>query len=104
MVEKQAVLDYLGIDYVDDMVNRTIDRLIKVCDATLKGALGDNYPSTDPRAEELQLAIIDDLYSNRGINSKTGGDSTKLSGNTRKLINDLEQQLRLEMRRSNAGI
>ena len=97
MVTVDMVKDYLGIDYVDDMVTRSIERIIKVADAHLKGAIGEDYPDTDPRAEELQLVICDDLYSKRGLKDS-------VSGNTRKLIDDFHQQLILERRRKNASL
>lgn len=84
------VLAYLGIDYADDMVTKNIERLIKTADAYLKGSIGQNYPVEDPRARELALIIISDLYDNRGLQST-------ISGNTRKLVEDFSLQLRLEL-------
>ena len=92
MITIEDVKDHLGIDYVDDMVIRNLERLIKVADRTLEGSLGKGYPKDDPRAEELALVIVNDLYSNREL-------SGKVSGNVRRLIDDFQQQLRLEMRR-----
>ena len=83
------VLAYLGIDYADDMVTKNVERLIKTADAYLKGSIGENYPVDDPKAKELALIIISDRYDNRGL------DST-VSGNTRRLVDDLSLQLRLE--------
>lgn len=85
------VKDYLGIDYADEMVERNINRVIKTADAYLKGSIGENYPVDDPRAKELALIIISDLYDNRGLQST-------ISGNTRRLVDDLSLQLRLELR------
>ena len=93
VVSVEEVLAYLGIDYADDMVNRNIERVIKTAGATLKGSIGENYPVDDPRAKELALIICSDLYDNRGLKST-------ISGNTRKLVNDFELQLRLELRRA----
>lgn len=93
VVSVDDVLNYLGIDYSDDMVNANIVRAIKTADAYLKGSIGADYPVEDPRAKELALIIISDLYDNRGLNST-------ISGNTRKLVDDLSLQLRLELRRS----
>ena len=92
VVKVDEVLSYLGIDYADEMVNKNINRAILTADAYLKGSIGNNYPVDDPRAKELALIIISDLYDNRGI------DST-ISGNTRRLVDDLSLQLRLELRR-----
>ena len=92
IVSVYEVKDNLGIDYADEMVERNINRAIKTADAYLKGSIGENYPTDDPRAKELALIIISDLYDNRGFNST-------VSGNTRKLVDDLSLQLRLELRR-----
>lgn len=92
VVSVEEVLAYLGIDYSDDMVKSNIERTIKTADAYLKGSIGENYPIEDPKAKELALIIISDLYDNRGLNST-------ISGNTRRLVDDLSLQLRLELRR-----
>ena len=92
VVSVEEVLAYLGIDYSDDMVNTNIERTIKTADAFLKGSIGVDYPVTDPRSKELALIIISDLYDNRGL-------SSTVSGNTRRLVEDLSLQLRLELRR-----
>lgn len=92
VVSVDEVLAYLGIDYSDDMVNKNIERTIKTADAYLKGSIGENYPVEDPKSKELALIIISDLYDNRGLNST-------ISGNTRRLVEDLSLQLRLELRR-----
>lgn len=92
VVSAEEVRAYLGIDYADEMVNKNIDRAIKTADAYLKGSIGDNYPVEDPRSKELALIIISDLYDNRGLQST-------ISGNTRRLVDDLSLQLRLELRR-----
>lgn len=92
VVSVDEVLAYLGIDYSDDMVNKNIERAIKTADAYLKGSIGENYPVEDPKSKELALIIISDLYDNRGLQST-------ISGNTRRLVDDLSLQLRLELRR-----
>jgi hypothetical protein len=92
VVSVEEVLAYLGIDYADDMVTKNIERVIKSADAYLKGSIGEKYPVEDPRAKELALIIISDLYDNRGLHST-------ISGNVRKLVDDLSWQLRLELRR-----
>lgn len=96
VVSVDEVKDNLGIDYADEMVERNINRAIKTADAYLKGSIGENYPTDDPRAKELALIIISDLYDNRGFNST-------VSGNTRRLVDDLSLQLRLELRRGSNG-
>lgn len=93
IVSVDEVLSYLGIDYSDEMVIINIERIIRTADAYLKGSIGENYPVTDPRSKELALIIISDLYDNRGLNST-------VSGNVRRLVDDLSLQLRLELRRA----
>lgn len=92
VVSVDEVLAYLGIDYSDDMVTTNIKRAIKTADAYLKGSIGENYPIEDPRSKELALLLVADLYDNRGLTST-------VSGNTRRLVEDLSLQLRLELRR-----
>ena len=92
VVNVEEVLAYLGIDYSDDMINTNIERAIKTADAYLKGSIGENYPVQDPRSKELALLLVADLYDNRGLTST-------VSGNTRRLVEDLSLQLRLELRR-----
>lgn len=92
VVTIEEVKAYLGIDYADDMVNANIERAINTTNAYLKGSIGNDYPTDDPRAKELALIIISDLYDNRGLQST-------ISGNTRRLVDDLSLQLRLELRR-----
>lgn len=90
MITIQDVKDYLGIDLTDEMIERNIARMIKTADSTLKGSIGENYPVDDPRAVELALIIVADLYENRGI-------SDKVSGNVRRFINDASLQLKIEL-------
>lgn len=91
MITQQDVFDYLGIDYADEVIKRTVDRIIKTTDSFLAGSLGKKYPQDDPRVKELALMIAGDLYDNRGI-------SDKVSANMRRLVDDFSLQLRLEMR------
>ena len=93
VVTVQEVLDELGYDIADEMVNRNITRAINTADAYLKGSIGKNYPKEDPRAKELALIIITDIYDNKGLKDT-------VSGNTRKLVDDMSLQLRLELRRA----
>lgn len=93
VVQAQDVYDYLGIDYADAMVTANVNRAIATADAYLKGAVGANYPIEDPRAKELALIFIADLYDNRGMLEKS-------SNNVRRLVDDFLLQLKLELRRS----
>lgn len=91
MIELQDVKDYLGIDVADVMVTRNIERCIKVGQAYLKGAIGE-IDIDEPRTRELALIVIGDLYDNRGL-------SNKVSGSTRKLVDDFITQLQMENRK-----
>lgn len=92
-VTKEMVKQYLGIDITDDMIEANITRLIPVADAYLKSAIGENYPVDDPKAIELGLIIIADLYENRFVTSD------KVSNQTRRIVSDFGLQLRLELAR-----
>jgi hypothetical protein len=92
VVQVQDVLNYLGIDYADNMVTANVTRSISTADAYLKGAVGANYPAEDPRAKELALIFIADLYDNRGM-------LEAVNKNVRRLVDDFLLQLRLELRR-----
>ena len=96
MPTTEEVLAYLGIDYADDVVNKNIERSILVADAYLKGSIGTNYPTDDPRVKELALIFISDLYDNRGI-------IEKVAGNVRRLVDDMSLQLRLELRSNSSS-
>ena len=93
MPTNQEVLDYLGIDYTDEVIDRNVERCIKTADAYLKGSIGKDYPTEDPRVKELALIFISDLYDNRGM-------IEKVAGNVRRLVDDMSLQLRLELRAS----
>lgn len=85
--------DYLGIDYDEDrMVRNNVASAIVLADAYLKGAIGDDYPTEDPRAKELAKIVAADIYNNRGI-------TEKIAYTVRKLVKDFELQLRMELRR-----
>lgn len=92
VIQAQDVYNYLGIDYADPMVEANVNRAISTADAYLKGAVGAEYPAEDPRAKELALIFIADLYDNRGSLEKS-------SVNVRRLVDDFLLQLRLELRR-----
>lgn len=95
VVSVDEVLAYMGIDYADDMVTANIQRAIKTADYYLKGSIGENYPVEDPRSKELALIIVADLYENRGLTV-----AANVSANTRKSVDGMTLQLRLELRRA----
>lgn len=83
--------DHLGIDYEDPSTTRNLTRLLSLADRYMIGALGEGYPAEDERVIQAQLMVCDDLYSSRGV-------SDKVSGATRKLLDILLLQVRLDMR------
>lgn len=89
------VLDYLGIDYADDMVTRNVTRAINTASGELRESVADDYPVDHPLTKELALIYASNAYENRG--------DVSLSNNERKLSNGIALKLRLYMRRVNNG-
>lgn len=90
----EEALLYLSIDYPDEVVTANVTRALASAKQTLYGSVGEDvayYMPDDPRVKELVLLYLDDLYSNRGL-------SNKAIGSQRRLIHDMEWQLRLELR------
>ena len=90
----EEALMYLGIDYADEVVTANVKRALATAVKTLHGSVGkdvDILMPNDPQAKELVLIFADDLYTNRGV-------SAKVSGATRRMVADMELQLRLELR------
>ncbi len=97
----EDALNYIGIDYTDAMVEANASRALKAARATVLGAVGNDvetYLPDDPRVDEMILIFFEDLYSQRGV-------SAKVSGATRRLVFDMEWQLKMELRqkREEAG-
>lgn len=95
-VSIEEVCDYKGflVEEVeqDAVVKRNIIRLINFSNLYLQGAIGKNYPTEDERAKQIALLVISDLYDYRDLDSKN------ISNTTRKILNDLEWQLKVELR------
>jgi hypothetical protein len=95
-VSMQEVCDYMGfvVSEVEEdlIIKRNILRLISFSDSYLKGAIGKDYPTDDERAKQIALLVISDLYEYRNLDSKN------ISNTVRKIINDIELQLKLELR------
>ncbi len=87
----QDVKDYLGIDFADDATDRLVTAMVSTADAYMRGALGASYPADDERVKMVAKIIISDLYDHRDL-------SDKVSGATRRLVDSMLQQVRLEMR------
>jgi hypothetical protein len=93
VVTLDEALTYLGQDYPDAVVSANATRALTTAHAVLRGAVGEDvetYMADDSRVKELVLIYTDDLYSQRGL-------SAKVSGATRRLVQDMEWQLRLEL-------
>ena len=103
MPKKDDLLAYCGIDYTDAMVERNVTRALGAAIGMVKGSIAadiDDVMPDDDRVAELVLIYAEDLYSGRGtLNS----DSAKVSGATRRLVNDIETQLRMEYRQAKEG-
>ena len=91
----ETLRDHPGIDYEDPSPTRTLSRLLSLADKYRIGALGAGYPAEDERVIQAQLMVCDDLFSSRGM-------SDKVSGATRKLLDNLLLQVRMEMREDDA--
>lgn len=92
----EEALLHLGIDYPDDAIKVIVKQKLAAAIKTLRGAVGEDvedYLPGDERVTELVYIYLDDLYSNRGV-------SAKVSGATRALVQTMELQLRLELRRA----
>lgn len=88
-------LEYLGIDYMDEVVVRNVERAMAAAARTLLSAVGPDVEQLmpdDERVKELALIYTDDLYSNRGV-------SAKVSAATRHMVQTMELQLRMELRK-----
>ena len=91
----EDALDSLGIDYPDEVITKNVTRKLNAAIKTLYDAVGEDVEDLlpgDERAAELVLTYLDDLYYNRGVGAK-------VSGSTRRMVADMELQLRLELRR-----
>lgn len=94
----EEALAYLGYDYPDELIRKNVARDLAAAIKTFHGAVGEDVETLmpdDPRASELVLIYTDDLHSNKGTTSKA---STKVSDATRRMVADMELQLRLELR------
>ena len=96
----EEALQYLAIDYADEVITANVKRALAAARQTVRGSVGDDVEilmAGDPRVKELILLYLDDLYSTRGLTNKA-------IGSTRRLVTDLEWQLRLELRQRRGGM
>lgn len=97
VVTTQDVCNYLGIDYADGAATANIKLMIAAADGFLKSAVGEEYPEDDPKAKQLALIYIADMYDNREMLEMSARNSAY--GNRRRLVDDLLLQLQMELRR-----
>lgn len=97
----EDALAYLGIDYDDDVIIRkNVIRALNTANETLKGAVGEDVwelLTDSSRAKELTLIYLDDLYSDKGV------VSAKVTGSTRRMVQTMELQLKMELRKLREG-
>lgn len=96
----EEALQYLAIDYADEVVTANVKRALAAARKTVHGSVGDDVEillAGDARVKELILLYLDDLYSTRGLTNKA-------IGSTRRLVSDLEWQLRLELRQRREAV
>lgn len=89
-------LQHLGIDYADEMVTANVQRALASAHRRVLGAVGDDvgtYLPDDARVTQLVL-----LYTQENYDARDASD--KEANARRRLTNDLELQLRLELRRA----
>lgn len=93
MLTIDDVMDYLGIDYADEVVTKNVQNAWNTAEQVMLGAVGADvreYLPDDPRVDELVKIYTDDLYSEHGV-------SAKVSNATRMMVSTMELQLRLEL-------
>ena len=100
-ISEQDVLDYLGIDYADDMVMRRVRGLLNAIDSYLAGAIGRDYaiavtPESLAKAKEIGLMLIGELYDGRG---GTGKERTVV----RTLLSSMMLHLQLDFENHDGG-
>ncbi len=84
----EDVKGYLRVEH--DTEDALLERLILVSQEYLKGSVGE-FCLEDPRAHQIALLTIADLYDNRSME-----EDTKLSGTIRRIIQEFAMQMRLE--------
>ena len=99
MVTLQDALDYLGIDYPDDKINKNVQKAINSATARMRGAVGADveiYLPGDDRIDQLELIYTRENYD-------AGNLTEKEIRALKHLREDLEPQLRRELSRAKAA-
>ena len=98
MVGVNEAKQYLGIDYVDEMVEANVNRALQSATRRMYGAIGsdvETYLPGDPRIDELVLIYTRESYDGSNLSDKERSALKQLRA-------DLEPQLRLELRAAKA--
>ena len=91
MITLDEAKAYLRVDLADESDEKMLKLAIGAANRWMISAVGIGYDEDDPRAKELELMVLSDLYDNR--------TTTELNQyNVRRLLYDMAMQLRLEMR------
>ena len=91
MITLDEAKAYLRVDLADENDERMLKLAIGAANRWMISAIGIGYDEDDPKARQLELMVMGDLYDNRS--------SSEISEkNVRKLFNDISLQLRLELR------
>lgn len=91
MITLDEAKAYLRVDLADENDEKMLKLAIGAANRWMISAIGIGYDEDDPKAKQLELMVMGDLYDNR----TTSEISEK---NVRKLFNDISLQLRLELR------
>ena len=89
-------LQHLGIDYADDMVTANVQRALASAIMRVRGAVGDDVETYLPDDERVTQLVL--LYTQENYDARDA--SAKEINARRRLTDDLELQLRLELRRA----
>jgi len=91
MITLDEAKAYSRVDLADENDEKMLKLAIGAANRWMISAIGIGYDEDDPKAKQLELMVMGDLYDNR----TTSEISEK---NVRKLFNDISLQLRLELR------
>ena len=89
-------LQHLGIDYADEMVTANVQRALASARRRVLGAVGDDVETYLPDDERVTQLVL--LYTQENYDARDA--SAKEINARRRLTDDLELQLRLELRRA----
>jgi hypothetical protein len=92
-------LQHLGIDYADEMVTANVQRALASARRRVLGAVGDDVETYLPDDERVTQLVL--LYTQENYDARDA--SAKEINARRRLTDDLELQLRLELRRAKAA-